>query len=232
MVQLTRIYTKTGDVGQTRLVNNELVDKADDRVGAYGAVDELNAVIGLALADGGLTQPVAEVLALIQQELFDLGADLANPVDPAAGPTLRVEAAQVERLERFCDEFGAALAPLRSFILPGGSPAGAALHLARTVCRRAERIGWRAAREHGLSEPGGAEASQTAPAGETIKEDSLVAAASGAAPGTPAGGINPVALTYLNRLSDLLFILSRVANGPGREVLWVSDRRPGAAPPA
>ncbi|MDR0417281.1 MAG: cob(I)yrinic acid a,c-diamide adenosyltransferase, partial [Propionibacteriaceae bacterium] len=146
MVHLTRIYTRTGDAGQTRLVNNEVVDKSDDLVEAYGTVDELNAVLGWALAAEGWPPAMAEAVALIQNELFDLGADLANPVAPGdSGPAVRITAGQVTRLEGFCDEFGASLPPLRSFVLPGGSPAGAALHLARTVCRRAERTAWRAA---------------------------------------------------------------------------------------
>jgi cob(I)alamin adenosyltransferase len=201
MVHLTRIYTKTGDHGQTRLVDNSVVDKTDERVEAYGTVDELNAILGLVLA-GGLPAPVALVLTHVQQELFDLGADLANPVDPTAtGPVLRIEADQVTRLERWCDEFGDGLSPLRSFILPGGSPGGAWLHLARTVCRRAERSAWRAAAAHGASE---------------AAADRTVLAGSGS-----EAGVNPAALAYLNRLSDLLFILSRVVNGQTRETLWV-----------
>jgi cob(I)alamin adenosyltransferase len=201
MVNLTRIYTKTGDYGQTRLVDNSLVEKTDPRVEAYGTVDELNALLGLALTHD-LPTRITDVLRLVQQELFDLGADLATPVDPAAtGPVLRIEAAQVARMEGFCDEFSAALPTLRSFILPGGTPGGAALHLARTVCRRAERTTWRAVASHGLAGP------EAAP-----------------------GGLNPAALTYLNRLSDLLFIVSRVANGETSEVLWVpGGERPSAS---
>ncbi|MDR1265092.1 MAG: cob(I)yrinic acid a,c-diamide adenosyltransferase [Propionibacteriaceae bacterium] len=192
MVRLTRIYTRTGDRGQTRLVDNSQTAKTDPRIEAYGTVDELNAVLGLTLT-AAPTEAVAQVLAVIQQELFDLGADLAQPVDPQAetGSSLRLTAAQVARLEAWCDQFGDGLPPLRSFVLPGGSPVGAWLHLARTVCRRAERQAWRAVESHGL-------------AGE------------GAAP----GGLNPEALTYLNRLSDLLFILSRAVTGPEHEILW------------
>jgi len=194
VVNLTRIYTRTGDAGATRLVDNSSVAKTDVRVEAYGTVDELNSVIGVAIAQG-LPEAVAEVLAFVQQELFDVGADLANPFDPGkAEPQLRMEPAQVERLERWCDEFGDELPSLRSFVLPGGSPAGAYLHLARTVSRRAERVGWRAAEAHGLAD---------------------------LAAGTGAGGVNPHALTYLNRLSDLLFILARAVTGPDHEVLWV-----------
>ncbi|MDR1513958.1 MAG: cob(I)yrinic acid a,c-diamide adenosyltransferase, partial [Propionibacteriaceae bacterium] len=154
MVNLTRIYTRTGDHGTTRLVDNSVADKTDTRVEAYGTTDELNSVLGLALACG-LPEPVAGVIGLVQNELFDLGADLADPVDPAAaGPRLRIEAAQVERLERWCDEFGDGLPNLRSFLLPGGSVAGGHLHVARTVCRRAERVAWRAVAEHGAEGPG------------------------------------------------------------------------------
>jgi len=184
MVNLTRIYTRTGDHGQTRLVDNSVVAKTDGRVEAYGTVDELNAVLGLALAQG-LPQPVAEALSLIQQELFDLGADLANPVAQTAHPVLRIEADQVARLEAWCDSFGAELPSLRSFILPGGSVGGSYLHLARTICRRAERAAWWAVAESA--------------------EDQF----------------NLEAVTYLNRLSDLLFILSRVITGPEAEILWI-----------
>ncbi|MDR1386815.1 MAG: cob(I)yrinic acid a,c-diamide adenosyltransferase [Propionibacteriaceae bacterium] len=188
MVNLTRIYTRTGDQGQTRLVDNQTTAKTDCRVEAYGSVDELNAVLGLAIASGP-PPAVAQVLATVQQELFDLGADLATPrrADPdPAHPDLRLLPQQVARLERWCDQFAADLTSLRSFVLPGGSLVGAQLHLARTVCRRAERVAWRAAEEYGLA----------------------------------AGGLNPEALTYLNRLSDLLFILARTVDGPEREILW------------
>ncbi|MDR1077271.1 MAG: cob(I)yrinic acid a,c-diamide adenosyltransferase [Propionibacteriaceae bacterium] len=189
MVNLTRIYTRTGDRGQTRLVDNQVTSKTDSRVEAYGSVDELNAALGLAIA-AGPPAALAPVLAIIQQELFDLGADLANPWTPTPDPNqpaLRVLPQQVARLEAWCDQFSADLAKLRSFVLPGGCPVGAHLHLARTICRRAERVAWRAAAEHGLA----------------------------------AGGLNPEALTYLNRLSDLLFILARTADGPEREILWL-----------
>jgi len=197
MVNLTRIYTRTGDAGTTRLVDNSVAAKTDPRVEAYGTVDEASSVIGIALALG-VPGEVAEVLQVIQQELFDLGSDLATPlaVDPPWEP-LRVLPSSVDRLERWCDEFGDPLPNLRSFILPGGTPAGAYLHLARTVCRRAERRAWAAVDVYG-TEP-----------------------ASGDVP----GGLNPVAVTYLNRLSDLLFILTRVVNGTDGEILWV----PGAS---
>lgn len=185
MVQLTRIYTRGGDQGQTSLVDGSRVPKHDLRVAAFGTVDEANATIGLVRlhAEGGLDQ----LLSRIQNDLFDLGADLSTPEDGRrAQGALRIVAAQVERLEAEIDRYNARLAPLSSFILPGGTPAAAYLHLARTVTRRAERqVGELAARET----------------------------------------INPEAFKYLNRLSDLLFVLSRHANGDGAgDVLWV----PGA----
>lgn len=143
MVVLNRIYTRTGDDGSTALANGERRSKADARVEAYGTVDETNAAIGLARLGLDETAPrVDAMLGRIQNDLFDLGADLARP--PTAGEdaaeVLRVTQSQVDRLEREIDELNADLAPLRSFVLPGGSPAAAALHLARTVCRRAERL--------------------------------------------------------------------------------------------
>jgi len=138
MVRLTRIYTKGGDTGQTSLGDGERVDKFDDRVGAYGTVDEANACIGLARLHA--TGPIDAMLAAIQNDLFDLGADLCTPETPDPKyPPLRIVEAQVERLEREIDAMNAALAPLNSFILPGGSALAANLHLARTVARRAER---------------------------------------------------------------------------------------------
>ncbi len=138
MVRLTRIYTKGGDTGQTSLGDGERVDKFDDRVAAYGTVDEANACIGLARLHA--TGPVDAMLASIQNDLFDLGADLCTPETPDPKyPPLRIVEAQVERLEREIDAMNAALAPLNSFILPGGSALAANLHLARTVARRAER---------------------------------------------------------------------------------------------
>ena len=193
MVNLTRIYTRTGDAGTTRLVDNSVTAKTDPRVEAYGTVDEASSVIGIALAMG-LPDRVAEVLGTVQQELFDLGSDLATPlaIDPPWEP-LRILQSSIDRLERWCDEFGDPLPNLRSFILPGGTPAGAYLHLARTVCRRAERRAWTAVEVYG-TEPG-------------TKDN--------------PGGLNQLAVTYLNRLSDLLFILTRVANGTEGEILWV-----------
>ena len=194
MVRLTRIYTRTGDGGQTRLSDMSQTAKTDPRVAAYGDVDEANSAVGVALATGGLPADVADILRRIQNELFDLGADLSNPLRPP-GETLelRIEEAAVERLEAWCDHFGDPLPSLRSFILPGGTPAAAQLHVARTVVRRAERAAWQAAERYG-TEP--------------------------AADDRP-GGVNPLAITYLNRLSDLLFILTRVVNGTDGDVLWL-----------
>ncbi|MFT3886939.1 MAG: cob(I)yrinic acid a,c-diamide adenosyltransferase [Arachnia sp.] len=189
MVTLSKIYTRTGDKGTTRLVDNSEVRKTDLRVEAYGHVDEANSVIGVALALGGLPPRVVEMLALIQNELFDLGSDIANPLNPApAWEPLRIEQSSIDRLEAYCDELQEDLPVLRSFILPGGTPAGAQLHVARTIARRAERAAWRAAEDYGLDDN---------------------------------GGVSALAITYLNRLSDLLFIMSRAANGTENEVLWV-----------
>ncbi len=143
MVVLNRIYTRTGDDGWTALANGERRSKADARVEAYGTIDETNAAIGLARLGLGETAPLVDaMLGRIQNDLFDLGADLARPPVPTedAAETLRIAQSQVDRLEREIDALNADLAPLRSFVLPGGSPAAAALHLARTVCRRAERL--------------------------------------------------------------------------------------------
>jgi cob(I)alamin adenosyltransferase len=187
MVRLDRIYTRGGDLGETSLGDGRRVPKDDPRIGACGTVDELGAVLGIARASG-LPDGFDPWLARIQNDLFDLGADIAVPGQPerdAAHPErsrLRIVAEQVEWLEARCDEVNETLEPLRSFVLAGGTPAAAGLHLARTVARRAER--------------------------------ELV----GLARREP---VNPQALAYLNRLSDLLFILARAANPPGREVLWV-----------
>lgn len=141
MVTLNRIYTRTGDRGRTRLATGEPVSKTSLRVEAYGAVDETNATVGLARLHTGADTLLDPMLARVQNELFDLGADLAAPPKPeeADGAVLRILDSQVERLEREIDELNGALPPLASFVLPGGTPAAAALHLARTVCRRAER---------------------------------------------------------------------------------------------
>jgi cob(I)alamin adenosyltransferase len=182
-VHLTRIYTKTGDDGTTALGDMSRVRKTDPRVGAYADCDETNAAIGVALALGNLPERAAAVLRIVQNDLFDLGADLCTPVvEQPAHPPLRVDGSYVARLEGWCDEFNAELPKLDSFILPGGTPGAALLHLARTVARRAERSAWALAE----ADP---------------------------------DGTNRIALLYLNRLSDLLFILCRVAN-PAGDVLW------------
>lgn len=194
MVQLTRIYTRTGDAGQTRLADMSAVAKADLRVAAYGDVDEANSAIGAALATGQLSAEVFGVLRLIQNEMFDLGADLSTPLlsNPEHEP-LRITQDYVNRLEGWCDSFGEPLPPLDSFILPGGLLGAAELHLARTITRRAERSTWLAIAQYG-----------TDPSDEK-----------------GVGGVNPLATTYLNRLSDLLFILTRVVNGVEGEATWV-----------
>ena len=185
MVNLTRIYTRTGDGGETRLGDMSVTRKTDLRLAAYADVDESNAQIGLALAQGGLDDDVAAVLTTVQNDLFDVGADFCTPVvaDPEY-PPLRIEQAYVDRLEGWCDTYNEELPALRSFILSGGTPGAALLHVARTVVRRAERSAWAAYEVHG----------------ETM---------------------NPLAITYLNRLSDLLFILARHANRASGDVLWV-----------
>ena len=195
MVRLTRIYTRTGDGGSTRLSDMSLAPKTDPRIEAYGTVDEANSFLGVALSTGELPPAVAELLASLQNEMFDLGADLSTPVrpDPEWEP-LRITQDYVDRLERWCDEFSGPLPALTSFILPGGSMAAAQLHVARTVTRRAERSAWAAVELYGT---------------EPVAE-----------PDVP-GGVNPLALTYLNRLSDLLFILARYANKENGDVLWV-----------
>ena len=184
MVFLSRIYTKSGDQGETGLGDGTRVPKDHLRVAAYGAVDELNAVLGLLLA-GSPPPPEADLLRSIQNDLFDVGADLCVPQaeNEAPGQRLRVRAEQVTRLEGAIDRLNAGLQPLTSFVLPGGEPAAAWCHLARTVCRRAERDVVTLMR----AEP-----------------------------------LNPQALIYLNRLSDLLFVLARVCNRQGQaDILWV-----------
>ncbi len=184
MVNLTRIYTRTGDAGTTRLGDNSETTKTDLRLEAYADVDELNSQIGLALAVGEVDDDVREVLARVQNELFDVGADLSTPVVAEPDyPPLRVEPEYVDRLEAWCDRYNEPLESLRSFILPGGTPAAAALHVCRTVARRAERAAWAAYAVH-------------------------------------ADSMNVVAVKYLNRLSDLLFILARHANRSRGDVLW------------
>ncbi len=185
MVQLTRIYTRGGDKGKTSLGSGKRVAKHDSRVAAYGTVDEANAVIGLVRLHAA--EALDDLLASLQNDLFDLGADLCTPeVEDPEHPPLRVTAGQVSRLEREIDRIKENLQPLKSFVLPGGSPAAAHLHLARTVARRAER------------------------------EITLLA---------ESEAVNPEAVRYINRLSDLLFVLARHANQNGEaDVLWV----PGA----
>ena len=191
MVVLNRIYTRTGDDGSTALGNGERRTKADGRVEAYGTVDETNAAVGVArLTAASVGAAFDAMLARIQNDLFDLGADLARPlaVDEQEGSALRVTQHQVDRLESEIDALNADLSPLRSFVLPGGSATAASLHVARTVCRRAERA--------------------------------MVALA-----GHPGEIVSDPALRYVNRLSDLLFVASRWANGKGEaDVLWVPGK--------
>ena len=189
MVNLTRIYTRTGDEGRTRLGDMSETSKTDLRLLAYADVDESNSQIGYALAVGAVDSDVVGVLGQVQNDLFDVGADLSCPVvaEPAF-PPLRVQQSYIDRLEGWCDDYNEPLEPLRSFILPGGTTASAVLHVARTVVRRAERSTWAAYDEHGDT-------------------------------------MNVLTARYLNRLSDLLFILARHANRASGDVLW----RPGAA---
>jgi cob(I)alamin adenosyltransferase len=177
-VRLTRIYTRGGDRGETSLGDGSRVPKTDPRVEAVGQVDELNSLLGWALAAEG----APELLVRVQNELFDLGADLATP-DSGSRPRLRVSQEQVERLESECDAANAGLEPLKSFVLPGGSELAARLYVARAISRRAERAVLR------------------------------------------VEGVSPLVGVYLNRLSDLLFILARAANAGGEETLW----RPGSS---
>jgi cob(I)alamin adenosyltransferase len=183
-VRLTRIYTRGGDAGETSLGDGSRVSKLDPRIGAFGTVDELNSHLGVVLADPELPASFRPPLERIQNELFDLGADLSVPLEVEG--RLRVTQEQVDELERLCDAFNDPLPELKSFVLPGGTRAAAQLHVARTVCRRAER-------------------------------EALAAA--------QAVEVSQLALVYLNRLSDLLFILARAANPPENEPLW----KPGAS---
>ncbi|WP_327144017.1 cob(I)yrinic acid a,c-diamide adenosyltransferase [Nocardia sp. NBC_01327] len=185
-VHLTRIYTRTGDDGTTGLSDFSRVSKTDPRLMAYADCDEANAALGVAIALGSPGDRILRVLRTIQNDLFDAGADLSTPVvaEPKYAP-LRITQPYIDRLEKWCDEFNEPLAPLNSFILPGGTPLAALLHTARTVARRAERSAWAAVDAH--------------------PEDTSALPAK-----------------YLNRLSDLLFILGRVAN-PDGDILW----RPG-----
>ena len=190
-VRLTRIYTKTGDAGQTHLGDMSRVAKTDPRLVAYADVDEANSVLGVALALGSPTAEVDDLLRSIQNDLFDVGADLSTPIAPDPKfPPLRITAAYTERLEAACDRYNEPLPNLTSFILPGGTPAAALLHQARVVVRRAERSVW-----------------------------ALIAADGERA--------NPETARYLNRLSDLLFILARTAN-PDGDILWEPGAHSGA----
>jgi cob(I)alamin adenosyltransferase len=185
MVNLTRIYTRTGDAGETRLGDMSKTTKTDLRLQAYATVDEANAHLGVALATGGLDDDVVAVLTHVQNDLFDVGADFCTPVVPDPKyPPLRIEQDYVDRLEAWCDAYNEHLPALRSFILNGGTPGAAHLHVARTVVRRAERQAWAAWEQH-------------------------------------SDTMNRLAITYLNRLSDLLFILARHANREVGDVLWV-----------
>jgi cob(I)alamin adenosyltransferase len=181
---LSRIYTKTGDDGTTALGDMSRARKTDPRLAAYADTDEANCAIGVAVTMGQLPDDVSQALLKIQNELFDVGADLCNPVtENAAYPPLRVDESYIRGLEQACDHFNEGLPVLRSFVLPGGSAASALLHVARTVVRRAERSTWAAIEVHGDT-------------------------------------MNPLTAKYLNRLSDLLFILARRVNEPDGDLLW------------
>ena len=196
-VNLTRIYTKLGDGGETHLGDMSRVSKLHPRVEAYGTVDELNATLGVALLEP-LPELFVQWLSRVQNDLLDVGADLSVPQSAAGAPEgerprLRVEPSYTEWLEQACDEVNAKLPPLRSFVIPGGTPAGARLHVCRTVCRRAERRA-------------------------IAVEDA-----------------NPEVVRYLNRLSDLLFIISRAVNTDGggeREPLWEPGAHDAGSPPS
>lgn len=189
MVNLTKIYTRTGDDGTTSLGDMSRTGKNDPRLKAYADVDEANCAIGVSLATTELEADVVELLTRVQNDLFDVGADLCTPViDNPPHEPLRVTQPYIDFLEQACDLYNDRLEPLRSFVLPGGTPASAQLHVARTVVRRAERSTWAALDMY-------------------------------------HGGMNALTATYLNRLSDLLFILARYANrSSGGDVLW----QPGA----
>lgn len=191
MVKLTKIYTRSGDSGTTGLGTGKRVAKFDPRVDAYGCVDEANATVGVAVCTARAEQsPIVELLESVQHDLFDLGADLCMPIgsDETAGTALRITADRVQALETMIDEHNAELAPLNSFVLPGGTRLASELHIARTVCRRAERV---------VVQLIELEPDQT----------------------------SALTMQYLNRLSDLLFVLSRFVNDKGRgDVLWVPGK--------
>jgi cob(I)alamin adenosyltransferase len=190
-VVLSRIYTRTGDDGSTALGDGSRAAKTDPRLAAYADVDEANCAIGAAVTLGDLPAEVIDLLVRLQNELFDVGADLCNPVaaadEPPPYPPLRIDEDYVTRLEQACDRFNEGLPVLRSFVLPGGSAGAVLLHTARTVVRRAERSAWAAMEAHGTT-------------------------------------VSALPARYLNRLSDLLFILARRANEPDGDLLW----KPGA----
>ncbi|AYY14614.1 cob(I)yrinic acid a,c-diamide adenosyltransferase [Actinobacteria bacterium YIM 96077] len=195
MVNLTKIYTRTGDDGTTALGDFTRTTKTDPRLVAYADVNEANATIGVVIATersgsggGDLGDDVLEILTRVQNDMFDVGADLCVPLQPSyEHPPLRVQAEWIDELEQHCDTYNADLPKLRSFVLPGGSLTAAHLHVATTTVRRAERSAWQALESYG--------------------------------DGTD-GGVNPLTATYLNRLSDLLFVLSRYANRHDGDVLW------------
>jgi cob(I)alamin adenosyltransferase len=181
---LSKIYTRTGDDGSTALGDGSRAPKTDLRLAAYADVDEANSAIGVAVTMGGLPDDISRLLIRIQNELFDVGADLCNPVsDQPAYPPLRIDESYITDLERQCDAYNESLPTLRSFVLPGGTPGAALLHAARTVVRRAERATWAAIDQHGQT-------------------------------------MSPLPARYLNRLSDLLFILGRRANESAGDLLW------------
>ena len=183
-VVLSRIYTRTGDDGSTALGDGSRAAKTDPRLAAYADVDEANCAIGVAVTMGGLPDDIKRLLIRIQNELFDVGADLCNPVtDQPRYPPLRIDESYITELERQCDAYNESLPTLRSFVLPGGTPGAALLHAARTIVRRAERATWAAIDQHGQT-------------------------------------MSPLPARYLNRLSDLLFILSRQANESTGDLLW------------
>jgi cob(I)alamin adenosyltransferase len=183
-VVLSKIYTRTGDDGTTALGDMSRARKTDPRLAAYADTDEANSAIGVAVTMGQLPADISQLLLRIQNELFDVGADLCNPVtENPAYPPLRVDESYINALEQACDAFNEGLPVLRSFVLPGGSAASALLHVARTVVRRAERSTWAALETYGDS-------------------------------------MNPLTAKYLNRLSDLLFILARRVNQPDGDLLW------------
>lgn len=189
-VHLTRIYTRTGDDGTTGLSDFSRVSKNDARLVAYADCDEANAAVGAAIALGNPEEQLTDVLRQIQNDLFDAGADLSTPiVENPKYPPLRITQSYIDRLETWCDQFNEGLPALNSFILPGGTPLSALLHVARTAARRAERSAWAAIDMH-------------------------------------PSDVSPLPAKYLNRLSDLLFILCRVANPEG-DVLWI----PGGGQP-